>query len=80
MAGPMNCGFILRQRKLTDSNFIKTLLFGWLQNNDPSVEALARAGFGHGLTITEQGVDKHSTEKADTFSSSAYWKRLWSKA
>ncbi|MDD5580965.1 MAG: hypothetical protein PHY16_17035 [Methylobacter sp.] len=31
-------GFIIRQRKLTGSNFIKTLLLGWLQTTDPSVD------------------------------------------
>jgi len=60
-------GFIVRQRKLTGSNFIKTLVFGWLQKTDPSVEALARAGFSHDLTITAQGLDKRFTEKAAVF-------------
>lgn len=60
-------GFIVRQRKLTGSSFIKTLLFGWLQNTVPSVEALARAGFSHDLTITAQGLDKRFTETAADF-------------
>jgi len=60
-------GFIIRQRKLTGSNFIKTLLFGWLQKTDPSVEALVRAGFSHDLTISAQGLDKRFTEKAAAF-------------
>ncbi len=60
-------GFIIRQRKLTGSNFIKILVFGWLQKTDPSVEALARAGFSHDLTISAQGLDKRFTEKAAAF-------------
>jgi hypothetical protein len=60
-------GFITRKRKLTGSTFIKNLLFGWLQNHTPSVEALARAGVSHELTITAQGLDKRFTETAAAF-------------
>lgn len=56
--------FITRQRKITGANFIKTLVFGWLQNHTPSVEGLARAGFSHDLKISAQGLDKRFTEKA----------------
>jgi len=43
------------------------LLFGWLQNTTPSIEALVRAGFSHDLTITAQGLDKRFTETAASF-------------
>jgi hypothetical protein len=43
---------------------VKTLVFGWLQNDTPSVEGLARAGFSHDLQISAQGLDKRFTEKA----------------
>ena len=39
-------GFIIRQRKLTGSNFIKTLLFGWLQK--PRGQALNLNKLGDG--------------------------------
>ena len=44
-------GFIERQRKITGSNFIKTLVFAWLQPVAPAIEGLARAGFTHELHI-----------------------------
>lgn len=59
--------FITRQRKITGANFIKTLIFGWLQNHTPSVEGLARAGFSHDLKISAQGLDKRFNEKACLF-------------
>jgi hypothetical protein len=51
-------GFIQRSRKITGSNFVKALLFAWLQNHSPSVEGIARAGYSHGLRISSQGLDK----------------------
>jgi hypothetical protein len=42
-------GFIKRKRKVTGSNFLKTVLFAWLKEADVSVEGLARSGFDHGL-------------------------------
>ena len=60
-------GFIKRQRKITGSNFIKTLLFSWLQPLCPSVEGLARSGFTHELYISAQGIDQRFTENASEF-------------
>jgi hypothetical protein len=60
-------GFIKRTRKITGSNFIKTLVFGWMQNSPPSAEGLARAGFSHGLEVSAQGLDRRFTESACTF-------------
>ncbi len=59
--------FISRRRKITGANFIKTLVFGWLQNHTPSVEGLARAGFSHDLKISAQGLDKRFTKTACWF-------------
>lgn len=56
-----------RRRKITGAKFIKTLIFGWLQNHIPSVEGLARAGFSHDLKVTAQGLDKRFTETACLF-------------
>lgn len=60
-------GFIERQRKITGSNFIKTLVFAWLQPVSPAIEGLARAGFTHELHISAQGLDQRFTEKACDF-------------
>jgi hypothetical protein len=60
-------GFIKRQRKITGSNFIKTLLFGWMQPVNPSVEGLARAGIDHELQISAQGLDQRFTKEACDF-------------
>jgi Transposase DDE domain len=60
-------GFIKRRRQVTGSNFAKTLLFGWLQNHSPSVEGLARAGFGHELKVSAQGLDQRFTPEAGVF-------------
>lgn len=63
----LHSGFIKRQRKMTGSKFVKTLLFGWLQNTPPSVEGLIRAGLSHDLKISAQGLDKRFTDKACSF-------------
>lgn len=60
-------GFIKRQRKVTGSNFAKTLLFGWLQIGSPSVESLVRSGFSHDLKVRAQGLDKRFTAEAGVF-------------
>jgi len=60
-------GFICRERKLTGSKFVKTLLFGWLQKDTPTVEGLARAGVSHDLRISAQGIDQRFTSKAAEF-------------
>lgn len=60
-------GFIKRERKITGSRFIKTLMFGWMQNKSPSVEGLVRAGYRHNLHISAQGLDQRFTEKSADF-------------
>ena len=60
-------GFIKRERKVTGSRFVKTLLFAWMQNKTPSVEGLARAGFTHNLQISAQGLTKRFTPESSRF-------------
>ena len=55
-------GFIKRERKITGSGFIKTLIFGWMQNKSTSVEGLSRAGYTHELYISAQGLNKYFTK------------------
>jgi len=52
---------------MTGSRFVKTLLFAWFPKPDASVEAIARAGFTHGLEISAQGIDQRFTEEAGIF-------------
>jgi len=60
-------GFIRRARKVSGPNFIKTLVFGWMQNQPPTAEGLARAGFSHGLKVSAQGLDQRFTAEACEF-------------
>jgi hypothetical protein len=61
-------GLVKRSRKVTGSRLARTLVFGWLQNAPPSADGLARAGFGHGLKISAQGLDKRlATALLDRF-------------
>jgi hypothetical protein len=60
-------GFIRRRRKISGANFIKTLVFGWMQNSPPSAEGLARAGISHGLKVSAQGLDRRFTAGACEF-------------
>ncbi len=57
-------GFIKRERKVTGSGFIKTLLFAWMQNKSPSVEGIARAGFTHKLHLSAQGLTQRFTQES----------------
>ena len=60
-------GFIKRERKITGSKFIKTLLFAGLQKLCPSVEACTRSGFSQQLYISAQGLDKRFTKTSCEF-------------
>jgi hypothetical protein len=60
-------GFIKRERKLLGSKFIKTLICGFMQNPDVTVEGIARNGFDHELNISAQGFDKMFTPEAAVF-------------
>ena len=44
-------GFVKRKRKVTGSNFIQTLVFGWLDNPDATLEELIQVGIKAGLDI-----------------------------
>jgi len=57
-------GFIHRVRKITGSNFVKTLVFCFLQNFTPSVEGIVRSGVSHKLEISAQGFHKRFNEEA----------------
>jgi len=57
-------GFIERQRKLSGSRFVQTLVFGWLSNPDSTVEELCQTAATLGIGISPQGLNKRFTPKA----------------
>lgn len=63
-------GFIKRQRKFTGSKFIKTLVFGWIQKPEASLDELTQSGVLNDVEITNQGLDKRFTPEAAQFSKS----------
>ena len=58
-------GFIKRQRKLRGSDFVQTLVFGWLDNPDSTIEELTQTAATLGVSIT--GLDKRFTPDAARF-------------
>jgi len=57
-------GFIQRQMKVTGENFCQTVILGWLQNPEASLEELCQTGAALGLEITPQGLDQRFTPAA----------------
>jgi len=60
-------GFIKRLKKLSGSAFVQTLVFGWLDNPDSTIEELTQTAATLGVTITPQGLDKRFTPDAANF-------------
>jgi len=60
-ANARKTGFIKRQRKINGSNFVQTLVFGWLSNPDSTIEELAQTAVALDAPITPQGLDKRFT-------------------
>jgi len=60
-------GFVTRKRKVPGSNFIQTLVFGWLDNPDATLEELAQTGVKVGLDISPQGLDKRFTKESSEY-------------
>ncbi|EDN70091.1 transposase (IS4 family) domain protein [Beggiatoa sp. PS] len=61
-------GFIKRERKFTGSTFIKTLVFGWMQKPQATLEELVQAGVLNEIEISAQGLDKRFTPESAHFS------------
>ena len=60
-------GLVQRLRKLSGCKFVQTLVFGWLENPDATLEELSQTSAALGVEITPQGLDKRFTEKAANF-------------
>jgi hypothetical protein len=61
-------GFIKRKRKFTGSTFIKTLVFGWMQEPEATLEELVQAGVLNDIEVSAQGLDKRFTPESANLS------------
>jgi hypothetical protein len=57
-------GFIRRQRKLTGSVFVRTLVFGWLENPKASVGSLTQTCSELGVDLAPSSLDERFTPQA----------------
>jgi len=60
-------GFVQRTSKLTGALFAQTLVFGWLDNPQASLEGLAQVAAAVGVTLRAQSLDARFTEGAAVF-------------
>lgn len=57
-------GFVQRESKLTGAKFVQTLVFGWLENAEATLEDLAQTALALGVSISPQGLDQRFSESA----------------
>jgi len=57
-------GFLRRQRKLTGSVFVRTLVFGWLHDPSASVETLTETCADLGVELAPSSLDERFTPQA----------------
>lgn len=60
-------GFVQRASKLTGAAFVQTLLFGWLNNPQATLQQLAQMAGTVGVSISPQGLDQRFTPAAAQF-------------
>ncbi len=60
-------GFVQRASKLTGAHFAQTLLFGWLQQPQATLQQLAQMAGSVGVPISPQGLEQRFTEAAALF-------------
>ena len=60
-------GFVQRASKLTGAAFVQTLLFGWLNNPQATLQQLAQMAGSVGVAISPQGLDQRFTQTAAGF-------------
>ena len=60
-------GLIQRQRKVNSRNLGQTLIMGWWQEPNISLEGLTQIGKSLGLAITAQGLDQRFNETTATY-------------
>ena len=59
--------FIQRQRKLSGSSFVQTLVFGWLSAPEATLEELCQTAATLGIQISPPGLSKRFTPQASDF-------------
>lgn len=57
-------GFVQRKSKMDGASFVQTLVLGWLQKPEATLEELAQTAAALGVTITPQGLDQRFNESA----------------
>ena len=57
-------GFVQRESKVGGASFAQTLVLGWLQNPEATLEELTQTSAAIGVTITPQGLDQRFNESA----------------
>ncbi len=57
-------GFIRRQRQLTGSGFVLTLVLGWLDNTEATVKQLAQRAAALGMRLSPQALDSRFSRAA----------------
>jgi len=63
-AAAKDSGFIRRQRRLTGSGFVLTLVLGWLSNPDTTVKQLAQRAAALGIPLSPQALHGRFTPAA----------------
>ena len=58
------CGLVQRNRKLTGSSLVQTLVFGWLANPEASYDQLAQTAGTLGIAVTRQAIEQRLTPEA----------------
>ena len=57
-------GFVQRKSKMGGASFAQTLVLGWLQNPEATLEELTQTSAALGVTITPQGLEQRFNEPA----------------
>lgn len=60
-------GFIRRERQISGADFAQTLIFGWLQEPDVSLDGLTQIIGRRQVTISASGLSQRFTQQAATF-------------
>jgi hypothetical protein len=57
-------GFVKRERNLSGADFVQTVVFGWLEKGDASLERLTQVAQEREVTISGPGISKRFTPQA----------------
>jgi hypothetical protein len=57
-------GFVKRERNLSGADFVQTVVFGWLEQGDASLERLTQVAQEREVTISAPGISKRFTPQA----------------